>query len=138
MVSIFYGSTFLHRSQLLCIINRALHPFARATHPLSLSLPSCSPLLLFSLAAAANLTNRIILRRGLNGFRSILNTPSPLLEYVVSFSLPFSPSFLFFFEYRESPLYRQLNSRYCKCTKHREAVGNSFCVHDRDNGLKVL
>lgn len=138
MVSIFYGSTFLHRSQLLCIINRALHPFARATHPLSLSLPSCSPLLLFSLAAAANLTNRIILRRGLNGFRSILNTPSPPLRVrgagTVSFSLP---SF-FFFEYRESPLYRQLNSRYCKCTKHREAVGNSFCVHDRDNGLKVL
>lgn len=94
MVSIFYGSTFLHRSQLLCIINRALHPFARATHPLSLSLPSCSPLLLFSLAAAANLTNRIILRRGLNGFRSILNTPSPLLEYVarrrfLSLFLPF-------------------------------------------------
>lgn len=92
MVSIFYGSTFLHRSQLLCIINRALHPFARATHPLSLSLPSCSPLLLFSLAAAANLTNRIILRRGLNGFRSILNTPSPPLRVrgagTVSFSLP--------------------------------------------------
>lgn len=72
MVSIFYGSTFLHRSQLLCIINRALHPFARATHPQP---PPLSPaLLLFSLAAAANLTNRIILHRGLNGFRSILNT----------------------------------------------------------------
>lgn len=137
MVSIFYGSTFLHRSQLLCIINRALHPFARATHPLSLSLPSCSPLLLFSLAAAANLTNRIILRRGLNGFRSILNTPSPSSSTWRGDGF-FLSSFLFFFEYRESPLYRQLNSRYCKCTKHREAVGNSFCVHDRDNGLKVL
>lgn len=43
MVSIFYGSTFLHRSQLLCIINRALHPFARATHPLSPSPPLLLP-----------------------------------------------------------------------------------------------
>lgn len=96
-------------------------------------------------AAAANLTNRIILHRGLNGFRSILNThPPPRIRGDSrSVSFLFSSFFFFFLSFFRTTnieiavsSFVQLNSRYCKCTKHNnvEAVGNSFCV--RDNALK--
>lgn len=145
MVSIFYGSTFLHRSQLLCIINRALHPFARATH---LLLPSLPPLLLFSLAArrrgqsyeSNNPPSRV-------KWISIDSKHSPSSSNTRGQSVGFFPFFLFFLFFFLSffrttnieiavSSFVQLNSRYCKCTKHNnvEAVGNSFCV--RDNALK--
>ena len=64
MVSIFYGSTFLHRSQLLYIINRASSVHSRhpiPTHPPIHPPPSIHRVLFFSLAARreSNLRRRV-------------------------------------------------------------------------------
>lgn len=73
VVSIFYGSTFLHRSQLLYIINRASS--VRSRHPIPTH-PSTHPLLSAEFFSFPSLhaANRIC-DGELNGFRSNLETP---------------------------------------------------------------